>query len=188
MQYIGIIASLVCAVYAFKTFEQAEKIAKIQDQKEKDKEADFRLNEIVKFFLERYFFYIYKDLEGIGDSAGYFFRPEHKPECDRDKQVEWLLKEYTFRYTNYNIETKERKLLKEIFYKIIFPESIMFLRFFMSSNGWGLVCEEDALTKKDIEEKLKTFNINKGSAKTMNLDYNILEKIYNTIFLKNHDN
>ena len=38
MQYIGIIASIVCAVYAFKTFQQAEKIAKIQEQKEKDKE------------------------------------------------------------------------------------------------------------------------------------------------------
>ena len=57
MQYIGIIASIVCAFYAFKTFKQAEKIAKIQDQKEKDKEANMQLNEIIRcFFIDYYNF------------------------------------------------------------------------------------------------------------------------------------
>lgn len=54
MQYIGIIASLVCAFYAFKTFEQAEKIAKIQDQKEKDKEAKRQIEAVIRCLISEY--------------------------------------------------------------------------------------------------------------------------------------
>ena len=65
LNVIGVVASLVCAFYAFKTFEQAEKIAKIQNQKEEDKEAAFRLNEIRNALLSLVYNMAYRNNQKI---------------------------------------------------------------------------------------------------------------------------
>ena len=145
MQYIGIIASLVCAFYAFKTFEQAEKIAKIQDQKEKDKEANIRLKEIIKF------------LTRLSDEDNY---PSNDDEC--------------------NTETIELQLPEEK------------IKHILSKIKFDITEEKTKMIIIQILQKFVIYNnheeIKPETAKIMNLDYDILEKIYNNIYLKQYAN
>ena len=177
LNVIGVVASLVCAFYAFKTFEQAEKIAKIQDQKEKDKEANRLLNEIVKFFLQKYILKLAYDEAMCADYErngwGVECIKQLKNESESVK-LEYLLNQY--KKLQPNITEDEEKTINNINKKLVLYNFDTMRLVPMWNNG-----SKEA--KEEVSTYINNFSLRQEVPKNMNLDYKILEHIYNNIFL-----